>query len=158
MEKRQCGELIKGIVKWNNRLNLDIEVPIIFNNIYKLTNDTKLRCFQYKLLHNILPSNKLLYKMGIKQNNLCNFCLVEEDSVQHYLWKCTYVQSFWESFSIWLTLTFKIEAWELKEKEAILGIFSDESAASTHKIKQFIFLLAKNYIHCSKWCNTLPIL
>jgi hypothetical protein len=34
-----------------------------------------------------------------------------------------------------------------------LGIFSDES--SLQKIVPFLFLVARNYIHCCKWTDTV---
>ena len=73
------------------------------NDIYRITNDTKLRNFQFKLLHHILPNNKLLHKMGIKNSALCNFCNQEEDSILHYLWGCPVAKRFWTSFNNWLS-------------------------------------------------------
>jgi PP-loop superfamily ATP-utilizing enzyme len=60
-----------------------LDGSMLFNDIYRITNDTN---FQFKILHHILPNNKLLHKMGIKNSALCNFCNQEEDSILHYLW------------------------------------------------------------------------
>jgi hypothetical protein len=46
-----------------------------------------------------------------------------------------------------------LEVFELTPKETVLGIFSDES--SLQKIVPFLFLVARNYIHCCKWTDTI---
>jgi hypothetical protein len=70
---------VKGIVKWEHTLDTELDGSMLFNDIYRITNDTKLRNFQFKFLYHILPNNKLLHKMGIKNSALCNFCNQEED-------------------------------------------------------------------------------
>ena len=36
--------------------------------------------------------------MGIVQEDNCNFCNTDHDSVLHYMWQCEYTQSFWKDF------------------------------------------------------------
>jgi hypothetical protein len=45
---------------------------------------------------------------------------------------------------------------ELTPKETVLSIFSDES--SLQNIVPFLFLVARNYIHCCKWTDAKPVL
>ena len=52
---------------WDQKLDTELDGSMLFNDIHRITNDTKLRNFQFKLLHHILPNNKLLHKMGIKK-------------------------------------------------------------------------------------------
>ena len=42
----------------------------------RVTINTNLRIFQYKVLHNILYLNKMLYKFGKKVSPLCSFCFL----------------------------------------------------------------------------------
>jgi hypothetical protein len=100
---------VKGIVKWEHKLDTELDGSMLFNDIYRITNDTKLRNFQFKLLHHILPNNKLLHKMGIKNSALCNFCNQEEDSILHYLWGCPVAKRFWTSFNNWLSSALDLE-------------------------------------------------
>jgi hypothetical protein len=93
--------------------------------------------------------------MGIKNSALCNFCNQEEDSILHYLWGWHVAKRFWTSFNIWLSSALDLEVFELSPKETVLGIFSDESSL---KIVPFLFLVARNYIHCCKWTDTKPVL
>ena len=76
--------------------NLNLEVFLnSFPNIYKLTNITQLRDFQYRLLHKRLLSNKELYKWKIKRSLQCNFC-TEQDSIEHTLYYCENIQQNWQ--------------------------------------------------------------
>ena len=85
IEKVEKENVAKGIVKWEQKLDTELDGSMLFNVIHRITNDTKLRNFQFKLLHHILPNSKLLHKLGIKNSALCNFCIQEEDSILQYL-------------------------------------------------------------------------
>ena len=50
------------------------EYELAFTSLYKITNNTKLRNFQYRLLLNHIPVNDMLYKWKI-ENSECNSCL-----------------------------------------------------------------------------------
>ena len=50
---------------------------------------TKLRYFQFKILHIYLAVNKLLPQIGIVDSNLCSFCKSEKEDIQHFFWDCT---------------------------------------------------------------------
>ena len=65
---------IKGISKWKSDMETDINFSDVFCNLYLVTNDSKLKNFQYKLLHRTLPTNTFLVKIGIKNSDLCIFC------------------------------------------------------------------------------------
>ena len=57
----------------NLEMETDINISDVFRNLYLVTNDSKLKKFQYKLLHRTLPTNTFLVKIGIKNSDLCNF-------------------------------------------------------------------------------------
>jgi hypothetical protein len=66
---------IKGISKWKSDMETDINFSDVFCNLYLVTNDSKLKNFQYKRLHWTLPTNTLLVKIGIKNSDLSDFHL-----------------------------------------------------------------------------------
>ena len=156
IEKDEKENFVKGIVKWEQKLDTELDGSMLFNDIYRITNDTKLRNFQFKLLHHILPNNKLLQKLGIKNSALYNFCNQAEDSILHYMWGFPVAKRFWTSFNIWISSDLDLEVFELTPKETVLCIFSDES--SLQKIVPFLFVVAGNYIHCCNWTDTKPVL
>ena len=57
--------------------------------------EIKLKEFNYKLLHGILPCNKNLMKWKIRMNDECDVCQ-REQSIKHLLFECIYVKPLWE--------------------------------------------------------------
>ena len=53
----------------------------------KVTISTKLRDFQYRLLHKKIPTNKELCWWKIKSYDMCPWCQ-ELDSIKHMLFEC----------------------------------------------------------------------
>ena len=80
----------------------------VFENISLTTNDFKLRNFQYKILHRILPTNKFLVKIGIKESDQCNLCNNVTDSILHYIWLCPIIKVFWQKVIVLLEENFEI--------------------------------------------------
>ena len=67
----------KFIDKWNVKLNTNLDSSkwsLIFNIPYSCTVDTKLRWFQFRLIHRILGTNSFLFKINKTDTNLCTFC------------------------------------------------------------------------------------
>ena len=50
---------------------------------FQSTIDSKLRSFQYKLLHRAIPTNKYLFQCKIKYSDLCYFCHETTESLEH---------------------------------------------------------------------------
>ena len=63
--------------------NPELEWKDIYTLPRRVTINTNLRIFQYKLLHNILYLNKMLYKFGKKVSPLCSFCMGKPESAIH---------------------------------------------------------------------------
>ena len=95
---------ITSIIKWENEfLDEQLEWNKIFLNSAKTTLDVKIKNFQYKYLHRIIPTNKLLFKQNISSSNLCNFCNMNIDCLKHLFWGCCHAQTFWNNFNIFIT-------------------------------------------------------
>ena len=56
--------------------------PEIFKLAHDIVTESKLKVFQYKLLLRILPTNRLLRLMKIRQSGLCSFCDKETESIK----------------------------------------------------------------------------
>ena len=69
----------------------------------KCTKETKLREFQFKLLHRRIATNDHLYKIGLKQSDPCSFCGGETENLTHLFLRCKNSKSFWGEFSQWLS-------------------------------------------------------
>ena len=89
-----------------NDSNLD------WKNIYLLvrivTNDSKLRAFQFKLLNNVLYSNKMLFKFGKSGRPLCSFCNLKDENPYHLFSECSHTNFLWKQLSYFFYLTLLI--------------------------------------------------
>ena len=74
-----------------------------------LTISTKLRDFQYRLLHKKVPSNKELFHWKIRRTPKCDRC-TDDDSIDHLLFNCQCIQKLWDQFAFFITNTFSGEA------------------------------------------------
>ena len=75
------------------QLNQCIEKDI-FKVKVKEEKENKLREFNFKLLHGILPCNKNLMKWKKRDNDQCDVCQ-HTQSIEHLLFNCTYVKPIW---------------------------------------------------------------
>ena len=60
------------------------------------TKETKLREFQFKLLHRRIATNDFLHKIGLKPNQSGTFCGEATENLIHLFWKCKHTWTFWE--------------------------------------------------------------
>ena len=73
-----------------------------FNLTFKLTLDTKIQNFQFKLLHRILTTNSYLHKMKITGDNTCTFCKQVPETLTHLFFHCYKVETIWTEFREWV--------------------------------------------------------
>ncbi len=69
-----------------------------WHSIFKLPiivlRNTNIRTFQYKALHRVIPCNKWLYNIKIKDCEICEYCNKVDDIV-HFFLKPLKVRDFW---------------------------------------------------------------
>ena len=61
---------------------------------FKYIKDNKIKQFNFKLLHRILPSKDNLFKWNILSDNHCNICRCQETTM-HMLFECKEVKILW---------------------------------------------------------------
>ena len=81
--------------KYNIVTNLT-EFTKHFKNIYLVTDVTKLRSFQFRLLHNKIFCNDVLVYWGKSITNLCNFCGECKQDIKHLLFDCKIIVKIWD--------------------------------------------------------------
>ncbi len=82
---------------WNEFTNgriTDDKLLDSYNHKVKQIKDKKLSETSFKILNNILPCNRNLYKWGKSETKMCSFCQ-EEENISHLLYSCTYAQYIW---------------------------------------------------------------
>ena len=89
--------------------------------IYKLTNITKYRSFQYRLLQRGLVTNIQLSKWGLKDNDKCSFCTQEPETLSHLFCTCEKVKDLWDRFKEYVNVKFDSNIIDLEPKNIILN-------------------------------------
>ena len=51
--------------------------------------------FQYKVLHNILCANKMLFKFGMVTSPRCSFCKLHDETIMHLFYDCVIFKKLW---------------------------------------------------------------
>ena len=86
--------------------------------------------------------------MKVISSPLCSFCNLENETIEHLFWNCTFTQDFWNQLRRELTMfDFSL----LTEKSVILGILSKESVLFNH-----ILVIAKKSIYLSRCKSCTP--
>ena len=139
---------IKSLITWGNRLNTDIDKIKVFRTLLNSTSDTNLRWFQFRIIHNILTTNRSVAKYDPGQDEQCSFCLTFSESIEHLFWNCRFAQTFWTNLTVILkekcSHTHNLR---LTKQLVILG-FDDN--IKTDEVLDLIILIAKHYIYRSK--------
>ena len=83
---------------WTEKLGMEVtasEMQAAFSAIHINTNSSKLRSFQYRMLHNALILNIHLKRWGMTSTDLCTFCNRYRETVKHVFMECSVAQSLW---------------------------------------------------------------
>ena len=121
----------------------DIHWSNIFIAVNK-TADSKLRDFQYKIIHRILSTNRLPYLYKIKNSPFCDECTETEEDLIHLFYSCPKKLKLWENFAN--ALSTKVNMYPYVNAEnIILGIYDE-----TKDLENTLILLVKRYIFINK--------
>ena len=142
-----------SVNKWQNYLDLNLELSwkfFFYLPPFKVTNDTTLRWFQYRINNRILGTNSFLHKIRISNSDRCSFCNIEAETIEHLFCDCEHTRNFWTDL---ITL--------IQEKCDNVDIgFSRTDILfgnSTFKaLSNIILLEAKRYIYSSKMRKNVP--
>ena len=83
--------------KWSKSLppeSLNLEWRKIFSICFNSVRDNDLVWLQYRILHKILGTKSLLFKMSIEDNNICRNCGRAEETIEHLFFYCIKVKEF----------------------------------------------------------------
>jgi len=155
--KQKAPHEIKAHAKWKTTLIEDnIDWRYMYTHPIKLTNETKLREFQFKFLNRIVPNNSFLFKCKIASSSLCDFCHSNPDSLQHMFWECQYIQIFWTAFTSQILEPLNITKNVNFQNIVWCNILEDSETNSW--IVNYLILLAKYFIFRSKCLIQIPVI
>ena len=117
----------------------EVETKKAFSLIRTCICETYVQCFQFKILNDILFTNSRLAKIGLIQSDLCTFCNIGVETVDHLFFYCVYSRVFWDEFeSYWFAIA--KEQRKLELKTILLG-------ATDTKCPLFNYLIVLGKLH-----------
>ena len=117
--------------------------------VHRVTKQTKLIAFQYKIIHNVLPYQVNLFHAGITENTTCPLCSCEKQTTPHMLFNCTKSTAIWNSLVKWWHQKFN-QIVDLKECIILYGWLKNTLYNS---LLNYALLVAKYHIFVTTTCN-----
>lgn len=144
------GQAPTSQARWNdifpvNETGLSEHWSNIYKRPYKAVRDTKLQAFHFRVVHRFLPCNKYLSNIRIKRTDTCSFCQ-DTDTIQHFLFACPIVQTFWRQLVNWFDQEVGIQL-NISARAFLFGV--TESLPMAKNIN-FVLLFTKFYIYRQK--------
>jgi hypothetical protein len=144
-----------AVERWNEIFNnINFNWSKIFLHCIKTTPDVQLRWFQLRLIHRCLPTEKYLNICKIVDSPNCTFCQLEEENIQHLMWKCPVVHTFWVALLDYIKeKCFHANNLNLSETLVLFGICD---GTVTDRGLDNLLIWAKFYIYKSKLQKVIP--
>ena len=143
----RCQFLNRIVLKWERKgfvLELT-QMEEAFINIRLVTENRKLRSFQYRLLHRTIILNKQLCLWKMKNTSLCNNCNKEIESLEHFFWECETAKRVWKWVREICMKLFKDEITIDYERVMLNGINS-----KPNHVYNFVCLTAKHWMYVNR--------
>ena len=116
-----------------------------WKNIYVLPNTLKLsnkiKENNFKILHNYIATNKLLFRMKKIVSPRCNFCNLYDQDTCHMLYNCLPVKNIWFKVEEWLLMEYNIRI-VIVLRDVLFGHDYNQDENVVNRI----IMLAKGYI------------
>ena len=136
------------------------EIPLVWRLSFDTLKEPRISAMQWKILHNIYPTNCFLMRIGKSHSNICNACNIEIDSTCHFFFECSKIELLWTH--IGNDIEVKIgKRLQLTKYHVILGIYDKQDFDIDNDDTTFVnalILLGKFVIN--KWRHsgqTMPI-
>jgi exonuclease III len=80
---------------WQRNINFELTEQS-WRIAFDVTKEIRLRELQWKILHNLYPTNIMLFKMGESVSSYCMHCPTVIDTLEHFFVSCPEEKRFWE--------------------------------------------------------------
>ena len=88
--------------------SLEVEWKEIYLLPSKVSIDTNLRMFQYKILSNILYINKQLFIFNKKDTKLCSYYRLQDETTNHIFVECKFAIKLWRDLKNYCQYSFDL--------------------------------------------------
>ena len=123
-----------------------MERDVLGWTLFDLTN-SYLRCFNYKIINNVLYLNKKFFQFGKTQSPLCSFCHTEAETKLHVFHKCSVTKILWNLLLLFFETDLDFP--DLTPQAALFG-FINESDNNLNILQNHILLIFKLYVYQSR--------
>ncbi len=137
-----------GQIKWEKELNGNsFNWEKIYSLPFNISNDPNIHWLQYRINHYILATNHYLKKINVTDNNLCDLCKTEIETLTHLFWSCPNTKQLLSEIKEWLNRSIGI-SFTYSGKDIIFGIVNK---IKHYEVLNLIILTLKKYIYNSKF-------
>ena len=126
---------------WNRKFSIDLDKDF-WSVAFRAIKETRLRVLHWKILHNIYPTNILLCKMKVKENNKCTYCNEFVDYIEHFFFECPVVRDFWQYIEQHILINFNVQV-HLIAFDILFGIKCFNVGKIKLKKMNHVILIAK---------------
>ena len=144
--------ILEGKIKaWEKELHMEIEYEQFLNlikSIYVVTNITKYRSFQYRLLMRAIVTNIHLKRWGMIESDNCTFCNKESETYSHLFIFCEKTKQLWLDLEQWFN--------SLSSERICFGtdtVIANRLMERPSHLFNFLCLLLKQYIYKKRCLN-----
>ena len=78
-------------------------------------------CFPIPTILHIYPTNILLCKMKVRDDQMCSYCNDVVDYIEHFIFDCQMIMKFWNYIEQYILITFDIQT-HLTVVDVLFGI------------------------------------
>ena len=139
---------------WLNKYNVNFK-KFNWTVAYSSTKEERLRLLHWKILHNIYPTNILLHKMGLRDNNRCSYCL-NTDYIEHFFYQCGQIKRFWTHCISYIYKRTNQQIL-LTETEVLFGYRTDQTKLLFVRFVNHVILIAKMVISKFRYWHYIEI-
>ena len=94
-----------SVKKWNRFWPVNFNThKKAFRDLYGVTSIIKYRNFQYRLLHDKIFCNNVLYYWGKVDSQKCDWCVEPKQNVAHLLYSCPVAEHLWKELKLFLRI------------------------------------------------------
>ena len=141
-------------IKWENTFNDNIQWGKVFTKAIKTSSDPQLKWFNTRTLYRIIPTNRYLHTIKIKDDPHCTFGCNEDETILHLFFTCHIVQRFWNEVIDWVKSNCtNCDTLSLSEELIILGTKKD---IVTDKVIDLLIITGKWHIYKCKLQDREP--
>ena len=126
----------------------------IFRLPYLIARETNLQSFQYQIINRYIPCRNNLYLWKKEPDNQCSEC-TQIDTIEHYIYQCQSLNTFWTSLKTILHNAFNINV-QLSTLDILFGLLN-ENKDLIFEVFNFCILFAKHFIYTCK-IHTVPVI